>query len=162
SAKLLANWQYEVSADYGVTKALASTSGQLFKPHVADALGPSMIVNGVPICVRVPGDPATQITYTVHYPNGRLTTSPCVPLNLFAPAGSIPADQLANLTYQDGGTGSNTSQGVLATTSGRVAALPYHGDISMALGADVRDDAGTQSPPSVASSGDSTDNQAQV
>ena len=54
------------------------------------------------------------------------------------------------------------SQAVLATASGRIVELPHHGDIELVAGGDYRDDSGTQSPPAVASTGDSTDNLAQA
>ena len=156
------NWTYELSVNYGDTKSLVATTGQLLKNRVADALGPSMLDrNGTPICVRDPGNPASQIVYTVTPPNGGIPiVTPCVPLNILA--GSIPRDQLKGLTYQDAGTGDDAIQGVLATASGQVVQLPHHGDISLTVGGDFRDETGTQSPPSVASSGDSTDNLAQA
>lgn len=152
---LLKDWKYEVSYNYGDTKALATTTGQLLKPRVADALGPSMLdANGVPICVRKPGDPTTQIIYTIP----GLGVFPCVPLNLLAPSGSIPRDQLKNLTFTDAGHGTDNIGTLLATAGGRVAELPNHGDISLSLGGDYRSEIGSQAPPDVASAGYTTDN----
>ncbi|HEY1558826.1 MAG TPA: TonB-dependent receptor [Kofleriaceae bacterium] len=161
---VLDTWKYEVSVNYGDTEVQAATTGQLFKDHVADALGPSMLdANGTPICVRVPGDASTQIIYTVLGPPGSPPQKiPCVPLDILAPAGRIPASQLKNLTFSDAGVGEDRSTGLLATASGRLVELPHHGDIALAVGGDYRDDAGTQSPPSVASTGDTTDNLAQA
>jgi outer membrane receptor protein involved in Fe transport len=157
----LADWTYEVSYNFGVTQAFAATTGQLLKTRVADALGPSMLdASGAPICVRTPGDPRTQIVYTVPTMRGDMAV-PCVPLNLLAPAGAIPRDQLANLTYTDAGTGTDRVHTVLATTGGRVAELPDHGDISVSLGADYRQEDGELIPPNVAGAGDTTDNAAQ-
>ncbi len=155
-------WQYELSLNYGQTQAAASTTGQLFLPHVADAIGPSMVVNGTPICVKVPGDASTQIIYTINDDDGPPQKIPCVPLNLLAPAGKIPLAQLKLLSYADGGRGDDTSQGLLAIATSPVSRLAHHGSITGSVGANVRDEAGTHAPPSVASSGDSTDNQAQA
>ena len=155
-------WQWEVSLNYGQTQAGASTTGQLFLPHLADAIGPSMIVNGTPICVKVPGDPSTQIFYTIHQPSGQPQKIPCVPLNLLAPAGQIPLSQLALIAYPDGGAGEDTSQGLLAVATSPIHRLGHHGSISGSVGANIRDESGSQAPPSIASSGESTDNQAQA
>ena len=161
---LLKDWKYEVSDNYAFTEEHVGTTGQLLKGHLADALGPSMYdANGVPICVRTPGDPRTQIVYTINTLANDVRV-PCVPLNLLAPAGSIPADQLQNLTYKDEGTGNDTMHTLLATAGGRVAELPNHGNISLSLGGDYRREVGTQLPPEVASvgSGYTTDNAAKL
>src|SRR5262249_29609065 len=125
------------------------------------ALGPSMHdASGKPICVRVPGDPTTQIIYKVPLANGDVLPIPCVPLNLLSPTGAIPHDQLQNLTFSDAGNGTDDLLTLLATASGRVAELPNHGAISLSLGVDARNETGSQAPPSVASAGCTTDNEA--
>jgi len=157
SWEALEGWKFELSENYGYTNSLVGTDGQLNKPRVADALGPSMVdASGVPICVRKPGDPTTQIIYTIR----GLPPLPCVPLNLLAPGGTIPRDQLKNLTFNEAGAGTDSLNTLLATASGRVAELPHHGEISLALGGDYRSEVGRQAPPSVASAGYTTDNAA--
>ena len=151
------DWKYEVSHNYGVTDALVGTTGQLLRPRVADALGPSMVSGGVPICVRKPGDPTTQIIYTIMFAD-HVEAVPCVPLNLLAPSGAIPRDQLKNLTFNDLGSGTDNIRTLLATTGGRIAELPNHGEISLSLGGDYRYELGRQVPPDVASVGYTTDN----
>jgi outer membrane receptor protein involved in Fe transport len=149
----LKDWTYEVSENYGITDAVTGTTGQLLKTRVADALGPSMLDDrGAPICVRTPGDISTKIAYNA--------VTPCVPLNLLAPAGTIPRDQLQNLTFSDVGVGTDSQRTLLVTTRGRIAALPDHGDISLSLGGDYRSDVGSQVPAAVASGGNTTDNAA--
>lgn len=158
---LFKNWKYEVSENFGLTEESAATTGQLLKGHLADALGPSMLdTRGVPICVRKPGDPTTKIVYTINLESGSTLAVPCVPLNVLAPSGTIPADQLTNLTYDDAGRGRDSMRTLLATTGGRIAELPNHGDISLSLGGDYRYEVGSQLPPVVASVGDgyTTDN----
>lgn len=158
SLGVLKDWKYEVSHNYGVTDARIGTTGQLLKPRVADALGPSMLnADRVPICVRKPGDPSTQIIYTIMLDGGRSLQIPCVPLNLLAPAGAIPREQLKNLAVNDLGSGTDSMRTLLATTGGRVAELPNHGDISLSLGGDYRYELGRQVPPDVAGVGFSTD-----
>src|SRR5262249_48553554 len=117
---VLKDWNYELSYNWGISDARAGTTGQLNKLRLGQALGPSMRdASGTPICVRVPGDPSTQIIYHVM----GLPDIPCVPLNLLAPAGAIPRDQLKNVTFDDIGTGTDTVRSYLATASGRVAEL---------------------------------------
>jgi iron complex outermembrane receptor protein len=148
----LKDWKYEISENYGITTAVAGTTGQLIKSRVADAIGPSMLdVNGVPTCVRTPGDITTKIEY------GGI---PCVPLNLLVPAGKIPREQLANLTFTDAGEGSDTQRSLLITMNGRVAELPNHGSISLSVGGDRRSEVGNQQPPLVARVTNTTDNPA--
>ena len=154
----LEDWKYEVSLNYGGTESVSGTTGQLLKPRVADALGPSMRdARGVPICVRTPGDPTTQIIYRIPLDTGGFLVIPCVPLNLLAPAGSIPREQLQNLTFNDAGQGTDTMRAVVATTSGRIARLPNHGEISLSLGGEYRDEIGERFPPDVAGAGSTTD-----
>lgn len=148
------DWKYELSHNYGVTKTVLETTGQLIKPRLLDAIGPSMVDNGVPICVRTPGDPRSRIIYTIP----GLGAEPCVPLNLLAPSGRIPREQLEKLTYTDAGTGANSIHTLLATAGGQLAALPHDGSISLSLGADYRHEAGSQLPGRVASAGYTTDN----
>jgi iron complex outermembrane recepter protein len=139
SLAVLKNWKYEVSANHGVTSTRGTTTGHLLDPFVADALGPSMLdANGVPICVRKPGDAATQIIYVA------AQAFPCVPLNLLGNPGTIPSEQLKNLTYNDAIIGTDIMRTVLATASGQVVELPNHGDISLSLGADYRHEFGEQ------------------
>jgi outer membrane receptor protein involved in Fe transport len=153
----LKNWNYEVSYNYGISEARAGTTGQLNKLRLTDALGPSMRdADGTPICVHVPGDPSTRIVYHVM----GLPDFPCVPLNMLAPTGAIPRDQLKNVTFNDIGTGTDTVRTYLATASGRVAELPDHGEISLSLGGDARYEVGEHEPPEVASAGYTTDTEA--
>ena len=77
-------------------------------------------------------------------------------INLLAPAGTIPLDQLKNLTFEDAGHGTDSMHTTLFTMSGRVAELPNRGDISLSLGGDYRDEVGDLAPPDVASAGYTT------
>ncbi|HEX8107828.1 MAG TPA: TonB-dependent receptor, partial [Kofleriaceae bacterium] len=160
SLGMFENWNYEVSFNYGETHSLVGTDGQLLLPRLVDALGPSMRDAGTPICVRVPGDPSTKITYNVPLASGTTLHAACVPLNMLAPAGAIPRDQLKNVTFDDVGTGTDTVRTYLATASGRVAELPDHGEISLSIGGDARYELGEHEPPEVASAGYTTDNEA--
>ena len=65
-------WNWELGSDYGHLSALRTTLGLPDTAKLNVAMGPSMLVNGVPTCVRVPGDATTAITG-------------CVPFNPFNP-----------------------------------------------------------------------------
>ena len=149
SADWFPDWSYEVTLDAGYTKSDITTSGEINGVHLADALGPSMLgADGVPICVRAAGDASTQIFYTDRTrlgPDGKPLRIPCVPLNLFA-TGPIPSNQLSLLVYSDTSVGEDQMTTLLATTSGRIAKLPHHGEITTTLGADVRKELGDLTP----------------
>jgi len=153
SSRLLPQWNYELSYNYGLTNTRGTRSGQLLDLHIADALGPSMLdAKGVPICVKTPGDPSTKIVYVAEQ------TRPCVPLDLLTP-GAIPQDQLANVTYKDAVIGRDIMSTVLGTAHGQVAELPDRGEISLSLGGDYRREVGERLAE-VASVGYSTDDAA--
>src|ERR1044071_3490103 len=70
SARWFKDWNYELSFNFGETHSLVGTAGQLIQPRVADALGPSMLDHGVPICVSEPNNASTQIIYRVPLASG--------------------------------------------------------------------------------------------
>jgi iron complex outermembrane receptor protein len=146
----LEDWTYELSYDFGSTTQTLGTTGQLFLPRVADALGPSMNFKGTPICVKTPGDPTTQVIYKIPLDTGGFQIIPCVPTNILAPAGKIPLAQLKNLTFNDLGHGDDGQATMLATTGGRIATLPHHGEITLTAGADYRNENGQDQPPAEA------------
>jgi iron complex outermembrane recepter protein len=147
----LADWKYELTFSVGRTGSANRTEGQLNRKVLADALGPSMINSlGVPICVRTPGDESTRIEYS--------GTVSCVPLNILGPASAITADQIKGITYPGLGDGVTTQRVLLGTASGRLAQLPNHGDLSLAVGSSYRSDAGTLHPDPVAGTGYTSDN----
>jgi outer membrane receptor protein involved in Fe transport len=158
----LKDWKYEISQNYGVTDSLNGTNGGLFQSRVADAVGPSMMYGGFPICVRKPGDPTTQIIYVERVDGRPPILVPCVPLNVLAPAGTIPAEQLKNLTYKGLGNGTDSMHTTVFTANGKVAELPNHGDISLSFGGDYRDEDGDLIPTGIRVPGYLTDNVAET
>jgi outer membrane receptor protein involved in Fe transport len=160
SRGVLEKWDYEISYNRGVTQTSAATTGQLLEPHLADALGPSMYdATGTPICVRTPGDASSKIVYQIGSEAGGGRSFPCVPLDLLT-SGTIPRAQLENVTYTDAAVGTDTMHTALVTARGPIAELPHHGEISLVLGGDYRQEIGEQLPPEVASVGYTTDNTA--
>ncbi|HWO23494.1 MAG TPA: TonB-dependent receptor [Kofleriaceae bacterium] len=140
-ARALPNWKWELSYNYGHTVGLQRLEGSLSVSRLANALGPSFFDGeGVPRC----GTPGDEI------PN-------CVPINIMGPSGSIDRSQAAYVTFTGVSTGFNDQKTALAQASGRIATLPNNGDISMAIGADYRREAGGFTPDPVTAAGDSTD-----
>jgi iron complex outermembrane receptor protein len=149
------DWNYEVSYNYGSTSETSGTTGELLNGRLADALGKSTTLNGTPICI---GPDGAQIIYKINFE----PTLPCVPLNILVANGQISKAQLKNLTFNDAGQGTDNQGTLLATTNGRLATLPNHGEITLSVGVDYRSEDGESNPPSVASVGDgyTTDNSA--
>ncbi len=119
------SWQWDANYNYGRISTLAQTFGDLiYNNQFKNALGPSMLVNGVPTCVSTPGDPTTAI-------------AGCTPLNIFdvtdpssiAVQKQFVADLFTNTltTFRSYGVDAN----------GTVFSLPA-GDAQLAIGADYR------------------------
>jgi len=86
------DWNWDLGTDYGHLSTVITTLGLPNFSALNVAMGPSMIVNGVPICVATPGDANTVITG-------------CTPFNPFNPytpdqqaiLASIAAPALTNI-----------------------------------------------------------------
>jgi outer membrane receptor protein involved in Fe transport len=140
------NWKWELSYNYGHTSSLNKNQGNLIKSRLAQALGPSMPdVDGKPICVRTPGDVKTKI-------------AGCVPMDILGSAGSIDPAAANWVTFTGISGGFNQQQTLLAQTHGRLLELPNHGDLSVAVGANYRVEAGGTNPDPLTATGDTTGN----
>ena len=113
-------WRWDVNANYGHLSQDQYTTGYLNFTQLASALGPSMLVNGVPTCVGTANDPTTAI-------------AGCVPLNIFA-QDSEESTAILNAA------GSNPFQNFLAISrsysanaNGELFNLPA-GAVSLAVG----------------------------
>ncbi|MEZ5460921.1 TonB-dependent receptor plug domain-containing protein [Dokdonella sp.] len=120
------SWRWDVNANYGHLSQDSYTTGYLNFTQLASALGPSMLVNGVPTCVTTPGDASTAI-------------AGCVPLNIFEQDSPESTAQLR-------AAGSNPFQNTLqisreytANANGELFNLPA-GAVSLAVGALWRKD----------------------
>jgi outer membrane receptor protein involved in Fe transport len=141
--QVLHNWKWELSYNFGRTDATQQSQGSLVVSRVAKAIGPSFIDSGgVPRC----GTPSAPLT------------DGCVPMNILGPSGSIEPSAKDYSTFTGITSGYNTQQTALATTHGRIAKLPNGGDISMALGTDVRVESGGRTPDPITAAGDTTGN----
>jgi outer membrane receptor protein involved in Fe transport len=133
-------WNWELSFNLGRTDATQKLEGDLIVSRLRNAIGPSFInSSGTPTC----GTPFAPIPG-------------CVPMNLLGPSGSISPEARDYATFTGNETGVNEQQMALATAQGRIARLPNHGDISLAVSADVRKETGELTPDPLVASGDTT------
>ena len=120
------SWRWDVNANYNHLTQDQYTTGYLNFAQLADALGPSMLVNGVPTCVSEAGNAATAI-------------DGCVPLNIFeqdsaqSTATFLSAQSAPFLNFL------TTSREVTANANGEIFNLPA-GPVSLAVGALYRKD----------------------
>ena len=137
------NWKWELSFNYGRTTATQRNDGNLILSRLANALGPSFLdASGTPRC----GTAATG------------SIPGCVPMNIMGSSGSITQEMIDYVTFTGVSTGYNEQRTALAQASGRVVKLPNGGDISLAVGADYRREAGGYTPDPLTSTGDTTGN----
>jgi outer membrane receptor protein involved in Fe transport len=119
------SWQWDANYNYGHTSLFAQTFGDLlYNNQFKEALGPSMLVDGVPTCVSTPGDATTAI-------------AGCTPINIFdvTDPSSVAAQQpfLADLFNQF----VSIYRSYNVDANGTAFSLPA-GDAQLAVGADYR------------------------
>lgn len=129
---------------YANNKSNDKTDGLFNVLALRQALGPSMLVNGVPTCVATPGDASTAI-------NG------CVPLNLLGAEGSITPEMLAFSSFQAHDQGGFEMLDYFANLSGDLFELPG-GTAGFALGLEHRRESGFDRPDALIGSGNTTGN----
>ena len=142
----LQGWYWDASMNYGRTAGTFTTNGSIRNSRIADAVGPSMLVNGVPRCVSVPGDPNTVIPG-------------CVPLNLFGGPnnGSIDPAQIANLGFEGTSRAFDALFSINANATGELFTIGADRPLSLAIGYEFRRQSGAQIADPIAASGDSAD-----
>ena len=147
---VLKGWYWDVSFNYGRTVASNTRRGNLYDPALADALGPSMLVNGVPTCVRTAGNAATAIPG-------------CVPLNMFGGPGGVTPDQLTpNIAYTGNQRGFNQLVSAQFNTSGELFKLLSERPVGLALGYEYRILSGQLIPDPIAVAGLTTGSQGSI
>jgi len=132
-------WRWELSYDYGHTRGSEQIAGGIVLSRLAAALGPSF------------RDPTGDHCGT----SPTTAVAGCVPINL------LQLDHVTQQAVEDvaplgSASGANTQHTALATLHGRVLELPDHGEVSAALGADVRAQSGRFTPDAQIASGDTT------
>lgn len=119
------SWSWDADYNYGHLSTQTHTQGDvIFNTQLRNALGPSMLVGGVPTCVTTPGDPNSAI-------------AGCTPLNIF----DINSPQsVANLKPFVATLFSNnvqTFRQYSINANGNLLSLPA-GDVQLAVGGDYR------------------------
>jgi len=142
--ELFKNFKWEASYNYGRNDGEVRNQGNLIKSRLANALGPSFVnAQGVPTC----GTLAKPIVG-------------CVPMNILGPVGSIDAAAKNYVTFTGVRSGFSEQQTASAGAHGRLITLPNNGDLSLAIGGDIRKEAGGTTPDPLTATGDTTGNAA--
>ncbi|GAB1596549.1 TonB-dependent receptor [Lysobacter sp. PAGU 2638] len=119
-----------------------TTNGLFNVLALKNALGPSEMRNGVPVCVTAPG--------------GAVIPG-CVPLNLLGATGSITPEMLAYSSFVAHDELSYKMKDYYANITGEIAELPG-GMLAFAAGVEKRTEAGYDSPDALINSGNTTGN----
>lgn len=129
---------------YGRNDQNDTTNGLFNLLALRQALGPSMLVGGVPTCVTTPGDASTAI-------------GGCVPLNLLGGPGSITPEMLAFSSFVAHDEFGYKMKQYYANVSGEIVELPG-GMLSFAFGVEHRTEQGFDQPDALIASGNTTGN----
>lgn len=142
----LQGWSWDVSLNYGRTAGTFTTTGAIRNSRIANALGPSREINGVPRCLRDVNDPMSII-------------ADCVPLNLFGGPnnGSIDPEQINGLGFTGTSRAFDDLLAFDANVTGDLFRLASVRPVALALGYQFRRQAGAQIADPIAASGDSAD-----
>lgn len=136
----LQGWSWDLSYNFGRTQGVDTKNGALRTNLVNQALGPSMDpdnslaltgeVTNDEICVSTPGNAATAIPG-------------CVPLNILWAYG-LPADgnAIRALAFTGPNRGYNQMKAVNANVTGELFPIMAEEPVSLALGAEYREEAG--------------------
>jgi len=117
-------WSWDAGFDYNHFSFLTEPEGYINLGSLAQALGPSMLVGGVPTCVTTPGDPTSAI-------------AGCTPINLFNLNDPNTIAALKAATVNPISTTSFIEREVELNASGDLFDLPA-GAAKLAVGGDSR------------------------
>jgi outer membrane receptor protein involved in Fe transport len=142
----LRGWYWDASVNYGRSTGTFTTAGALRNSRIADALGPSMRIGGVPRCVRTPGNPSTVI-------------AGCTPVDLLGGPnnGTLTSDQIAGLSFEGTSRAYDALFAVGANATGELFKLMSDRPVSLAFGYEFRRQSGAQIADPIAAAGDSAD-----
>ncbi|TZF91755.1 TonB-dependent receptor domain-containing protein [Cognatilysobacter lacus] len=127
---------------YGRNDENDTTNGLFNIPSLKNALGPSEIRGGKPVCVNAPG--------------GQVISG-CVPLNLLGNVGSITPDMLAYSSFVAHDELAYKMKDYYANVTGEITELPG-GMLAFAAGVERRSESGYDSPDALINSGNTTGN----
>lgn len=133
-----AGWTYAKNTNNTTTDGLFNILA------LRQALGPSMLIGGVPRCVTTPGNAATAITG-------------CVPLNLLGAEGSITREMLNFSSFVAHDESEYEMLDYFANLSGDLFQLPG-GMAAFAFGLEKRFEEGYDQPDALIASGNTTGN----
>jgi len=135
------NWSWEANWNHGYRKETEISGGQLFGPHLANALGPSFIdANGNPVC----GTPTNPIPG-------------CVPANFFGGPGSMTDEMYDYLEAKLVDHSTAELDVVTGIVTGDIMELPA-GPLGVAFGVEYRDQSLDFTPDSAKALGEVTGN----
>ena len=144
-APFFADWHWELSANFGRTRASELDEGRINRVRLIQALGPSYIdTDGTPRCGT----------------SDQSMDPKCVPLDVFSGYNdeepSITAEMIDWLSYRGVSLGESTQRIVEAFAGGKVVDLPYRGEIRMSVGGQHRREAGSIRPNPLEVAGDTS------
>jgi outer membrane receptor protein involved in Fe transport len=100
------DWNWELGLDYGHISTVLATLGLPDLTKLNQAMGPSMLVNGVPTCVGTPGDASTAISGCVPFNpfNSQTPDQAAILANIAAPAltNAWSQEKVAHLDFNGG------------------------------------------------------------
>ena len=137
-------WFWNTFVNYGRSSGVVVTQGTLRTDKLQSAIGPSMRIGAVPICVLTPGDASTVIPG-------------CAPLNMIGGVGSATGQE-GNLAFT--GTDYNHLQQVTydINFSGTIGKLPWADvPVGLAVGYEYRNDGGAFIANPISAANESTD-----
>lgn len=137
----LSGYAWDLSLNYGRNSGTEVKQGNLYRPNLANALGPSFVDATGPRC----GTPDAPI-------------DGCVPLNLFGGPGTIDQSMVNYLTFTGVRRALNSLLGVQANTSGELFTLGADRPAGIALGYEFRQQAGASIYDPVTAMGNTTGN----
>ncbi|HEY2028926.1 MAG TPA: TonB-dependent receptor [Myxococcales bacterium] len=140
----LQGWYWDASMNYGKTSGTFSLGGSFRNSRVAQAVGPSMVVNGNAVCVGKAGDPTTVIPG-------------CTPLNLLGGPGSIGQSQQDFLGFSGTSRAFDALYAIDFNVVGDLVKLAADQPASLAVGYEFRRQSGAQVADPIVNSGDSAD-----
>jgi len=127
---------------YAENESITRTDGLFNVAALTQALGPSEIRNGVPVCVTAPGG---------------AVISGCVPMNFLGGNGSITPEMLAFSSFVAFDQRGYEMKDYFANISGELLPLPA-GPLSFAFGVEHRRESGFDQPDALINSGNTTGN----
>ncbi|MCG8420423.1 MAG: TonB-dependent receptor [Proteobacteria bacterium] len=139
----LKGWHWSASFNFGRTEGTSVNEGRFVKSRVEKALGPTFVDESGNIRCGTGPDDLDPV---------------CVPLNLFGGPGTITPEMLNYISYTGTANGFTQQESLLVNATGKLVDTPWGGDVSLALGAEYRDESGGFEPDPLTASGDTTGN----